>query len=334
MENTKLFIGIDISKASFCASLLDAASPSQAHSHTFSNNEKGYDKLIHWLEKLCPQGLTHSLFVLEHTGLYSVNICLYFAQSKLTYTLVSGLQLKRSLGIRRGKSDKADAKDIALYALRHRQSLPITILPEEKLLRLQQLLSERDVLVKAHKMLSTSQKEREETGGKGSGNPVVKAQAEGLKKATQEVEKQIKDLIASCVTMQKLYDLLKSVPGIGPVTATYLLLHTRLFSRFKDSRQFASYAGIAPFEYSSGTSIRGRTKVSPLGNKLLKSLLSMAALSAIKADKELKSYYERKKAEGKHAMLVLNAVRNKVLARAFAVVKRGTPYVALAQHLT
>lgn len=91
--------------------------------------------------------------------------------------------------------------------------------------------------------------------------------------------------------------------------------------------QFACYSGVAPFEYQSGTSIRGRTKVSNFAQKKLKSLLNLGALSAKRHDVELKNYFERKVAEGKNKMLVVNAIRCKILARAFAVINRGTPFV-------
>jgi transposase len=89
----------------------------------------------------------------------------------------------------------------------------------------------------------------------------------------------------------------------------------------------ACYAGVAPFPYQSGTSIKGRTKVHPLADKKLKSLLNMCAISAIRHDKEIKTYYERKAAEGKNKMLIINNVKCKLLARVFAVINRKTPFI-------
>ena len=94
-------------------------------------------------------------------------------------------------------------------------------------------------------------------------------------------------------------------------------------------KKFACYAGIAPFEYASGTSVKGRTRVHPCANKQLKSLLNMAAMNAIKINGEYKQYYKRRQQEGKNNMSTLNIIRNKILARIFAVVKRQTPYVDL-----
>jgi transposase len=110
-------------------------------------------------------------------------------------------------------------------------------------------------------------------------------------------------------------------------TAIYLLVATKGFDVFENWRQLACYSGVAPFPYQSGTSIRGRNKVHPLADKKLKSLLNMCAICAVRYDRELKAYYERKVKEGKAKMLVINNVRAKLLARVFAVINRGTPFV-------
>ena len=115
--------------------------------------------------------------------------------------------------------------------------------------------------------------------------------------------------------------------GIGFVTAVNLIIHTNGFTIMNDSRKLACYCGVAPFEYSSGTSIRGKTKVHYMANKKLKCNLHMASLSAVKLDADLKAYYERKVAEGKNKMSVLNAVKNKLLARIVACVNNQRAYV-------
>jgi transposase len=140
------------------------------------------------------------------------------------------------------------------------------------------------------------------------------------------------EIIQKNEQLQKQYELCISIPGVGMQLAVCLLVTTGAFTMFKNSRQLASYAGVAPFPYQSGTSIRGRNKVSHLADKELKSLLHMASLNAVRADNQLKLYYQRKKAEGKNALLILNTVRNKLLQRIMAVVDRGTLYVQLAQH--
>lgn len=147
------------------------------------------------------------------------------------------------------------------------------------------------------------------------------------KKQIAAIEKEIKEVINSDEKMNKNYELLTSIPGISLVNAVNLIVFTGNFSFFADARKFASYSGVAPFEYSSGTSVNKGTHVSKMANKMLKADLSQAAKSAINFDPWLKKYYERKRKEGKSYGCVLNAVKFKLIERVFAVVKRGTPYV-------
>jgi transposase len=153
-----------------------------------------------------------------------------------------------------------------------------------------------------------------------------------LKRQLIELEKTIQSIINSNEKIKAQFELAQSVPGVGAQTAINLIVTTRCFSAFKNWRKLACYAGIAPFEYSSGTSIRGKTKVSPMGNKKLKSLLNMAAITAIKRDKQLKDYFERKKEEGKSGMLIMNAIRCKIISRVFATINREKPYVDVLKY--
>ena len=99
-----------------------------------------------------------------------------------------------------------------------------------------------------------------------------------------------------------------------------------------EAKKFACYVGVAPFEHTSGTSVRGKTKVSKMANMTLKKLLHMAAMSAIQCNEELKVFYQRKVAEGKNKMSVINAVRNKLISRVFACIKHRRRYQKDYQH--
>jgi transposase len=99
------------------------------------------------------------------------------------------------------------------------------------------------------------------------------------------------------------------------------MVYTDCFTTFKSAKQIASYAGIAPFDYSSGTSIKGRTRVHHMANKDLKTVLHMCAISSLASNEEMKKYFARKVDEGKNKMLVINSIRNKLLSRVFSCVK-------------
>ena len=143
------------------------------------------------------------------------------------------------------------------------------------------------------------------------------------------IEREMKELIAADSNICRNYKLLTSIKGVGPITAIVMLCSTLNFTKITDHRKFACYCGLAPFEHSSGTSVRGGCHTSSMANRDIKVQLNRSALIAIRCDPQLKAYYERKVAEGKHKFSVLNAVRAKIAARCFAVVRRGTPYVAL-----
>lgn len=116
------------------------------------------------------------------------------------------------------------------------------------------------------------------------------------------------------------------------ITAVAFLIYTQNFSAFDNGRQFACYSGVAPFEYSSGSSIHGKTKTSPLANRKMKALLSNCASVAVQHDPQLKMYYQRKVKQGKAKLSALNAVRAKLINRVFATVNRGTEYVVIPQY--
>jgi transposase len=143
-------------------------------------------------------------------------------------------------------------------------------------------------------------------------------------------EQQIDDLITEHSMLKRTSDLLRSIKGVGKIIAAYMISCTNNFKRFTNAKKFNCYAGLAPFKNESGTSIKGRARVSHLANKEAKTLLNLAASCAIRCDKELKGYYTKRVAEGMKKMCCLNIIRSKIVARIFAVAKRQTPFVELA----
>jgi len=148
-----------------------------------------------------------------------------------------------------------------------------------------------------------------------------------LSKQIEVLEQEMMELIEADGQLREQFELIISIKGVGRQTALFVIAYTHGFTKFKNWRKFASYCGIAPFPNQSGTSLRGRTKVSNLANKTIKSLLDLCAKSGIQYNKEMKKYYHKRINEGKNKMSTINIVRNKLLARIFAVVNRKTPYV-------
>lgn len=328
MKTFQTFVGIDISKLSLDISVIHQKEPNKATHYKVSNDGKGISKLLGQLGK-SGAILQDTLFVCENTGIYTAPFMTVMSSQKLDYWVVAAIEIKRSQGLSRGKSDKADAKTIALYGLTHQHKYKPSTLPQTEVQQLKLLFTQRGKIQKAIALFEQT-KENEGYLPKEVFAVVKKLnqqQISHLGKALVKIDRQMLAIVKQGTILHKQQELPTSIPGIGKQTALYLMITTRSFTSFSTWRQLACYAGVAPFEYSSGTSVKGRTKVSDIADKKMKSLLQMCVLSAVKCDKEIKAYYEKKKAEGKPTMLVMNNVRAKLLARVFAVVKRGTPFV-------
>ena len=324
-------IGIDVSK-----STLDACLHSLGIFLEVENSKSGYRKIISWVKKNSAYPLDQVLFCFEHTGLYSFNLACYLSEKNVNFILVPGLDVKLSLGIQRGKSDKVDAQKIALYAFRRKDEVTPYQIPEKSLTKLRQLLSLREKLVKQRAGYEGTLKEQSRVL-KIKDNALLfsipKKLVRLLDKQIDSIEQEINLILEASPEIKKKYELIISITGIGRQTALNLIVITNNFLLFDNHRKLASYAGVAPFPNSSGTSIKGRTKVSNLANKKLKSLLSSCATSAIQHDPELKLYFKKRTEKGIHKMNTINAVRNKLLARVFAVVRRETPYVNMCKYV-
>jgi len=196
--------------------------------------------------------------------------------------------------------------------------------------KIKHLASLRDRLVETKKKLATPIKEFEDIGNVAMAKLLartIKSSLTAIDKDLKNVESKIIAILNEDENLKSLYRVIASVVGIGFVTAINLMVHTNGFTILKGSRKLACCCGVAPFPYSSGTSVRGKTRVHYMSNKKLKCNLRMASLTAVKLDAGLKIYYERKVAEGKNKMSVLNAVKIKLLARVVAVVNKQQDYV-------
>lgn len=269
---------------------------------------------------------------MEHTGIYSRELVKELVQYKSFVWLESSLQIKKSLGFLRGKNDKIDAFRIAYYAEKYFDKARFVQSNNGTLQRLQDLLAARDRLKKAKGQLQRPIQELKRI------DPIIykdlikinRPVVNQLNKGLDQIKKDILQVIYSDEQIKRLYLLATSVKGVGMVLGVQLIVYTHGFSRMQNGRQLACYAGVAPFEHTSGSSIKGRTHTSNFANMTLKSTLHLAAISSIQHNPDLKRYYDRKVSEGKSKMSVINAVRAKLLYRVLAVVKRGTPYKNVA----
>ena len=156
-----------------------------------------------------------------------------------------------------------------------------------------------------------------------------KSAIKAMKKSIVKADQKIAEVIGQDQVLKKQFDLATSVTGVGPVIAANMIVTTNEFKCITEAKKYACYSGVAPFGNTSGTSVKGKPRVSKLANMTMKKLLNMGAVSAIQHSGELKAYYERKIEAGKKPMSVINAVRNKLISRVFACIRDQRPYEKL-----
>ena len=335
MENTQIkqiqyphVVGIDISKMSIDVAVIDTNSL-KTNSALFSNDSEGFHKMKKWIKQHGNDCGEDILFCMEHTGIYTRNIVKYLLKRGCKVWLESSLHIKRSMGLVRGKSDKIDAERIAKFAFDHQRDAKLVKLSHPTLNRLKDLMKTRVRLQKSLISQNVAISELTKVDKKAGGEieRMSRDAVSGLKKSLAKVEAKMEELVSIDKELRALYELVTSVKSVGKVLAVDLIVYTEGFTRMLDNRKLACYCGVAPFEYRSGTSVYASPGTSSFANKQLKHHLHMCAMNAVKCHKELRDYYMRKTENGKSKMSALNAVRNKLLHRVVAVVKRGTPYV-------
>lgn len=331
----KNFIGIDISKNTLDVNVVNVHGEI-IYYQRIANNNKAIKSTLAAFMKQYKTDYEESLFCMEYTGIYNMPLITWLQSRNAKIWMESGSQIKRSLGIVRGKNDKTDSNRIAMYAFTNRHRIKLWKAPREIVNKIAVLLSQRNRFIKAKKQLTIPveeqklflEKELLKSIAKHNKKPVA-----ALIQSISMIEKQIMELIKSDERLYRLYKVITSVDGLGMVTAVNMLITTNEFLSISDAKKYACYSGVAPFEHISGTSIRGKTRVSHMANKSIKTLLHMASLAAIQSKGDIQNYYNRKVQEGKNKMSILNAVRNKLIHRVFACVRQNRLFVKNYQSL-
>lgn len=328
----QFFIGIDVSKLHLDAALMVVEHHRKGAISTerFENNAAGLKRFDKWLRSFGVTRDEHTLLVIENTGIYHRLIWQFCARNGIRINIGNAAQIKWSLGIVRGKSDKTDSIRLCSYAYKEAEELKVAPEPDPAVLQLKDLFTSRTRLIGQRAANRKYLGELKGTNDKQTQQVLEKAYREainGITKSIKVIEAQMKAILKGSASLMQNYKLLLSVPGIGPVTATYIICCTANFAGKPSGKQLACYSGLAPFKRESGTSIKGKPKVHKMANKELKRLLHQGARAAVQHNTEYRQYYERKIAEGKHDLSVMNAIKNKIILRAVAVVNNQRPYV-------
>lgn len=318
----KIFIGIDVSKTT-----LDICTK-QDNMVVFEKIENSTAAIRKFLKPF--KTLEHRVILsMENTGRYNLYLYDVLEKSGIAVYVINPLHIKKSLGLTRGKDDKTDAKRIALFTEKNYKELPLWKPDSVALRKIKLLQAERNSRVKMKANLLRQKADYPMMKSIGMDKKITKLNDElitELERQIQTIESQIEQIIEEDKDLNEQSQRMRSVPGVGKVLCWMMISKTQGFTRIDNPRKMACYAGVVPFEHQSGTSMRYKPKVSVFADKELKTILQLAAMRAVRMENDLQKYYQRKVEQGKNKMSVLNAVRNKIIHRIFAVVKNQTIY--------
>lgn len=317
---SKTFIGIDISSATLdiCVNIGD-----QKVSHQIKNAVKAVRKFF------LDYNSTDVIIAMENTGRYNWTLYEVLADMACQVYVISPLHMKKSMGLIRDKNDKIDAVRICRFIEKNYKELKVWKCPSKSIQSLKVLLTERTQRIKMRGQLKAHKADYAKMKKLGLDKNLLTLNEQmvaSLNKQIQLIEKKIQGLIEDDEALKHQFKLIVSIPGVGKILGWTILAKTHGFTLIDTARKMACYSGIAPFSHQSGTSIRGKHRVSSFADKSLKTLFHLSAMSAIRLNNDMGAYYRRRIENGKNKMSVLNAVRNKIIHRIYAVIKNQTPY--------
>ncbi len=305
------YFGIDVSKNTF-----DIWSDKTGHK-IFENNSRGFKVFKRLIKE-------NDICVLEYTGSYYQNLALFLFQKGIKVSIVNPLKIKRFIQMKfqKNKSDKSDAIMISMYAKEQLLELwepePAYIEHSKDILNTVSLYYKQTTALKNKLHSLTSRKV------KGFIITSLKRQLRNIQKEIKLLEKSLEEIIQA--NEPQLLNDITSIKGVGKKTAILMIAETSAFSKFENAKQVASFFGLAPSEYSSGSSIRGKSRITKRGNPLVRNHLFMCSFTACSTNRQCSDIYNRIVAKGKSKKLALIAVCNKLIKQIFAVAKSGMPY--------
>ena len=331
----KIVIGIDISKEKIDASAIDVRDNSlgvvKLDYQVFDNRPMGFRRMLVWARHLA-KGVAQEdvLFCCETTGGYDRSLCDYVYAKGLDIWRESALQIKRSMGVRKGKDDKADSLMIAEYAMRHLDKAVSYESPSGTIRELKALFLYRHKLVQEKVEKKVRVTHLADTAAKGKSMSFILRDArksvKALEKSIKDCEGQMQKLIESDGELRKNYAHLVSVRGVNIVNATAIIAYSNNFKGITTANKLASYYGVASFRNKSGTSIDKKAYVKYYSSSLLRATITQAAEWTVRENGIYRDYYLRLKAAGKPYGVILNNAKNKLIHLMYSLVANDTDY--------
>jgi transposase len=324
-----IYVGIDISKEK--CNLCYREGLNIVREEECVNDVKAFKKSFEAALKALGSSIDEVLVCAEYTGRYIYPLTVACQEMDMFLWMDDPTRIKNSMGITRGKNDKIDAARIAEYAYRYSDKAVRYTIAEEAMVSMKNLLADREFLLvdkKRYQSQITDQKRYMASGDFMHKSSRWKKIIKVIDDQIKAIDAEIENIIAADPILTRQKELLTSIDGIGDRIAINMIAITGGFTRFENARHFCSFAGLTPYKYDSGTSIRSKAKISKRANQTMKALLHLAAVGAATHMKEgeYKDYYERKIKEGKHVMCVLNVIRAKLVHRMFSVIRRDEMY--------
>lgn len=323
----ELICGIDPAKMKFDYHLVDSVGQT-LEVGIVENTKEAITLFLQELLSVHQLPKSKVLFCVENTGSYNNRLMYGLYETGISTWLVDSFHLNRSIGRVRGKTDQLDAARIAKFACRNYQDAEFFKPKSEVALKLRSLESQRSRMLKSLHIVATSIKEEREQSSIDTTDWFIHSEelATSMRQAIKALECEMNKVIMSDDHFKQVYKIACSVPGIGPVTARLLICTTDGFTKFSTARQLASFAGIAPLPYESGSSIKRKLRSSTMTSKNIKSKLTMGAISLIGTERKMAAYYANLIAKGKEHLVAINAVRNKMIRTVVACVKNNRMY--------
>ena len=324
---TRYQVGIDIASATFVACVLQGPTKVTASPKSFANTTRGFDELETWLAKHQVKP-ANAVLCMEATGVYGEELAYHLSAHDWWLAVAPPLEVKKAFAPIGHKTDAVDSRQIAEYAARFHDKLHRFVPQEAIIEQIKVLLQLREQYVRQKTAHLNAQRALKR---KVVRTPVAEALHEQsitqLKEHIKTIEAEIKQLFDQDPDLGSKVALLLTIPGVGLLLASHLVVLTANLRDPFNPRAVAAHLGICPYQHTSGSSVNRRAKSRHFGPATIRKLLHLAARSRRTHHPPSRGYFERKVAAGKPAQVVLNNMANRLVRVACAVLRTQQPYL-------
>lgn len=293
---------------------------------TFANTKGGIQALAVWVKKQTDAAIPVR-YVMETSGVYHEGLAYFLEEKGCELTIVLPNKISNYMRTLELKTitDKTCSQAIALFGLERK--LDTWKRPKEIFRKMRQLTRERDQIVVERTIVKNQlHAEQAEAFPNETSLKRIKERIDILSRQEKEIKTELAILIAQDAETKKMKETICSAPGIGLLTASTVLAETNGFDLIRNKRQLASYAGYDVKEKQSGTSVKGKPRISKKGNKYLRKAMHLPALAAIRHDERFKAIYARLVSKHGIKMKAAVAVQRKLLEMTYTLYKTNKPF--------